>query len=93
MTATAYTNTDPGCTIWTAIGTLCRVGAIAVDPTVIPYGTRMYIVSDDGRYIYGIAVAEDCGKSIKGDRIDLYFDTDDECWTFGIRSCTVYFLG
>lgn len=93
MTATAYTNTDPGCTIWTAIGTLCRVGAIAVDPTVIPYGTRMYIVSDDGRYIYGIAVAEDCGKSIKGDRIDLYFDTDAECWTFGIRSCTVYFLG
>ena len=93
MTATAYTNTDPGCTIWTAIGTLCRVGAIAVDPKVIPYGTRMYIVSDDGRYIYGIAVAEDCGKSIKGDRIDLYFDTDAECWTFGIRSCTVYFLG
>jgi len=93
MVATAYTNTDPGCTIWTAIGTYCRVGAIAVDPKVIPYGTRMYIVSDDGRYIYGIAVAEDCGKSIKGDRIDLYFDTDAECWTFGIRSCTVYFLG
>jgi len=93
MIATAYTNTDPGCTIWTAIGTLCRVGAIAVDPKVIPYGTRMYIVSDDGKYIYGIAVAEDCGKSIKGDRIDLYFDTDPECWTFGIRSCTVYFLG
>ena len=93
MTATAYTNTDPGCTIWTAIGTLCRVGAIAVDPTVIPYGTRMYIVSDDGSYIYGIAIAEDCGKSIKGDRIDLYFDTDAECWTFGVRSCTVYFLG
>lgn len=93
MTATAYTNTDPGCTIWTAIGTLCRVGAIAVDPKVIPYGTRMYIVSDDGRYIYGIAVAEDCGSAIKGNRIDLYFDTDAECWTFGIRSCTVYFLG
>lgn len=93
MVATAYTNTDPGCTIWTAIGTYCRVGAIAVDPKVIPYGTRMYIVSDDGKYIYGIAVAEDCGKSIKGDRIDLYFDTDAECWTFGIRSCTVYFLG
>ena len=93
MKATAYNNQDPGCTIYTAIGTLCRVGAIAVDPTVIPYGTRMYIVSNDGKYIYGIAVAEDCGKSIKGDRIDLYFDTTDECWEFGIRNCTVYFLG
>jgi len=93
MKATANNNQDPGCTIYTAIGTLCRVGAIAVDPTVIPYGTRMYIVSNDGKYIYGIAVAEDCGKSIKGDRIDLYFDTTDECWDFGIRNCTVYFLG
>lgn len=93
MRATAYNNQDPGCTDYTATGTLCRVGAIAVDPSVIPYGTRMYIVSNDGRYVYGIAVAEDCGKSIKGDRIDLYFDTTSECWAFGIRDCTVYFLG
>lgn len=91
--ATAYHNSDPGCTIWTAIGTLCRVGAIAVDPKVIPYGTRMYIVTNDGKYIYGIAVAEDCGSAIKGNRVDLYFDTTDECWEFGIRDCTVYFLG
>ena len=90
---TAYHNTDPGCTIYTAIGTLCRVGAIAVDPKVIPLGTRMYIVSDDGKYIYGIAVAEDTGSAIKGNRIDLYFDSVDECNTFGIRPCTVYFLG
>ena len=93
VTATAYHNSDPGCTIYTAIGTLCRVGAIAVDPTVIPLGTRMYIVSDDGRYIYGVAVAEDTGKSIKGKKIDLYFDSVAECDVFGIRSCTVYFLG
>jgi uncharacterized protein YabE (DUF348 family)/3D (Asp-Asp-Asp) domain-containing protein len=91
--ATAYNNVDPGCTIYTATGTLCRVGAIAVDPKVIPYGTRMYIVSNDGRYVYGIATAEDCGKSIKGNRIDLYFDTVAECNTFGIRNCQVYFLG
>ena len=91
--ATAYNNVDPGCTIYTAIGTLCRVGAIAVDPKVIPYGTRMFIVSDDGKYIYGVAVAEDCGGAIKGNRIDLYFDTVSECNTFGVRNCTVYFLG
>ena len=91
--ATAYHNSDPGCTIWTSTGTLCRVGAIAVDPKVIPYGTRMYIVSNDGKYIYGIAVAEDCGGSIKGKRIDLYYDSVAECNQFGIRDCTVYFLG
>ena len=91
--ATAYHNSDPGCTEWTATGTLCRVGAIAVDPKVIPYGTRMYIVTNDGEYIYGIAVAEDCGGAIKGNRVDLYFDSVDECWTFGIRDCTIYFLG
>ncbi len=91
--ATAYTNTDPGCTIWTATGTICRVGAIAVDPNVIPYGTRMYIVTNDGQYVYGIAVAEDCGGAIRGNRVDLYFNTDAECWAFGVRDCTIYFLG
>ena len=91
--ATAYHNSDPGCTIWTAIGTLCRVGAIAVDPKVIPYGTRMYIVTNDGKYIYGVAVAEDCGSAIKGNRVDLYFDSVPECDEFGIRDCTIYFLG
>ncbi len=90
--ATAYHNTDPGCTIYTAIGTLCRVGAIAVDPKVIPYGTKMFIVTNDGRYIYGEAVAEDCGSAIKGNRVDLYFDTVAECERFGVRDCTIYFL-
>ena len=60
---------------------------------MIPYGTRMYIVSNDGRYVYGIATAEDCGSAIKGNRIDLYFDTVAECDRFGIRNCQVYFLG
>ena len=91
--ATAYHNTDPGCTKWTSTGTLCRVGAIAVDPNVIPYGTRMYIVTNDGYYIYGIAVAEDCGSAIKGNRVDLYYNSVAECNRFGIRDCTIYFLG
>ena len=91
--ATAYNNQDPGCGYNNAIGTPCRVGAIAVDPKVIPYGTRMYIVSNDGRYIYGIATAEDCGSAIKGNRIDLYYDTVAECNAFGVRYCQVYFLG
>ncbi len=78
---------------YTASGTVARVGAIAVDPSFIPLGTRMYIVSNDGQYIYGYAVAEDTGGSIKGNKIDLYFNTSDECWTFGVRDCTVYILG
>lgn len=92
MKATAYTNTDEGCNEWTATGTRARVGAIAVDPRVIPYGTRMFIMSNDGEYIYGIATAEDCGGGIKGNRIDLYFDTTAECFQFGVRGCTVYIL-
>lgn len=91
--ATAYTHTDAGCDTVTATGTTVRIGTVAVDPTVIAYGTRMFIVSNDGCYIYGISVAEDCGGAIKGDRIDLYFPTTQECIQFGFRSCTIYFLG
>lgn len=91
--ATGYTHTDAGCDMITATGTTVRVGTVAVDPTVIPYGTRMFIVSNDGSYIYGISVAEDCGGAIKKDRVDLYFPTTAECFQFGRRNCTIYFLG
>ncbi len=90
--ATAYTAGEPGVDGTTATGTQARVGAIAVDPKVIPYGTKMFIVSEDGKYIYGEATAEDCGGLIKGNRIDLYFDTLRECNAFGVRMCQVYFL-
>ena len=78
----------------TATGTQARVGAIAVDPRYIPYGTRMFIMSKDGEYIYGIATAEDCGSKehIYGTRIDLHYDTRYECRQFGARMCWVYFL-
>ena len=90
--ATAYTKTDAGCDDWTATGTLARYGAIAVDPSVIPYGTRMYIVSTDGQVVYGYATAEDCGGAINGARVDLYYDTTAECYQFGRRDCIIYFL-
>jgi len=78
----------------TATGTQARVGAIAVDPAYIPYGTRMFIMSKDGAYIYGIATAEDCGSKqfIYGTRIDLHYDTEYECRQFGARMCWVYIL-
>ena len=88
--ATAYC--DKGLT---ATGTQARVGAIAVDPRRIPYGTRLFIMSEDGEYIYGVATAEDTGSRdhIVGTRIDLHFDTKRECIQFGARDCLVYFLG
>lgn len=91
--ATAYT--CEGYAGITATGTRAREGEIAVDPEVIPYGTRMFIVSNDGEFVYGIATAEDTGHPdfICGNRVDLYFDTLSECIDFGYRDCTVYFLG
>ena len=91
--ATAYYHGDPGCDMITATGTTVHLGTVAVDPRFIPYGTRMFIVSNDGVYVYGVAVAEDCGGAIKGDRVDLYLPTNEECIQFGKRTCTVYFLG
>ena len=87
--ATAYYNQGT-----TATGTQARPGVIAVDPSVIPFGTRMFIISEDGDYIYGIARAEDAGDSnIIGNRIDMWFPTRWDCIQFGNRSCIVYFLG
>lgn len=91
--ATAYTHTDAGCDLITATGSTVHIGTVAVDPRYIPYGTRMFIVANDGSYVYGISEAEDCGGAIKGDRVDLYFPTYQECIQFGWRNCTIYFLG
>lgn len=91
--ATAYTHTDAGCDMTTSTGTTVHWGTVAVDPRYIPYGTRMFIVSNDGAYVYGIAVAEDCGGDIKGDRMDLYMPTYGQCIQFGRRNCTIYYLG
>ena len=78
----------------TATGTEARSGVAAVDPRFLPFGTRMFIVTNDGAYIYGIARAEDAGDgNIVGDRIDLWFPTREECIQFGIRDITIYILG
>ena len=92
VTATAYTSTDPGCGTRTSTGTTVRWGTVAVDPRYIPYGTKMFIVSNDGYMVYGEAVAEDCGGAIKQNKIDLYMPSYSQCINFGRRTCTVYFL-
>ena len=90
MTATAYTTGHGGVGTRTASGTAVHVGTVAVDKSVIPLGTRMYIAASNGSVIYGLAVAEDTG--VKGNKIDLYYNTYDECIQFGRRTCTVYIL-
>jgi len=89
MTATAYTAGHGGADYYTATGTTVRTGTVAVDKKVIPLGTRMYIVTSDG-IVYGLSVAEDTG--VRGNKVDLYFHSYEECINFGRRSCTVYIL-
>lgn len=92
MTATAYspvTSENGGCGL-TATGTTPRYGVAAVDPNVIPLGSRIYVTSADGSWSYGVASAEDTGGAIKGNRIDLCYDSGAEA--FGRRSCVVYIL-
>jgi 3D (Asp-Asp-Asp) domain-containing protein len=82
MEATAYTWTGQR----TASGTWPAVGTAAVDPEVIPLGTRLWIEG------YGEAVAEDTGGLVKGNIIDLYFPTEDQCWQWGRRQVEVRIL-
>ena len=63
-----------------------------MDPSVFPYGTRFYIYTDDGYMTYGMATASDCGTSIKGYKLDLWFDEYSQACAFGRRNCTVFVL-
>lgn len=78
----------------TATGLTAGPGIVAVDPSVIPLGSRLYIEStDDGKsWTYGYAIAGDTGGAIKGHKIDLCFSTVAECYNFGRRQCKVYIL-
>ena len=86
VSATAYSAYDPGNSHHTASGTLVRKGVIAVDPSFIPLGTRVYIPG------YGEAVAEDIGWGIRGNRIDVAFDTHEEALAFGRRDLELYII-
>lgn len=76
----------------TATGTKAKVGTIAVDPKVIPLGTKVYIEGLNGAKNYGYAVAEDTGGAIKGNIIDLYFNTHNETINWGRQQVNVYIL-
>lgn len=88
MRSTAYTS-DPsenGGYSTTAMGTAIRYGVAAVDPNVIPLGTRLYIEG------YGYARAEDTGGAIKGNKIDLVFGSKSQSNNWGRRTVRVTIL-
>ncbi len=74
----------------TATGRPAKWGVIAVDPNVIPLGTKVYVETPDGKYIYGTAVAADTGGAIKGNIIDICVNTRKEAYAFGRRMVNVY---
>ena len=90
MKGTAYNCDEPGLGTITYSGTTVHWGVVAVDKKVIPLGTKMYIVSNDGYLVYGFAIAEDTG--VRGEHVDLYMESWDDMINFGIRDCTVYIL-
>lgn len=67
-------------------------GVVAVDPSVIPMGTKLYIESLDSYPDYGFAVAGDTGGAIKGNKVDLFMDSRSEALQFGRRKVKVYIL-
>ena len=78
----------------TATGVPAAVGYVAVNPKVIPYGTKLWITSLDGEVVYGYAIAADTGGFAWGGwaDVDLYMDTYNECVQFGKRGVRIYIL-
>ncbi len=100
MRATSYTASfadtgkspgDPGFGI-TATGARVKKGIIAVDPKVIPLGTRVYVEVPGMAADYGYAVAADVGGAVKGNTIDVYLDSTSASNAWGVKKVKVYIL-
>ncbi|AOR24557.1 3D domain-containing protein [Clostridium taeniosporum] len=63
------------------------ISTISVDPSIFPYGSILYIEG------YGYAVAADSGPAIKGNKIDLYFNSEEECNQWGVKDVKIILLG
>lgn len=100
MRATSYTASfadtgknpgDPGFGI-TATGARVKRGIIAVDPSVIPLGTRVYVEVPGVAADYGYAVAADVGSAVKGNKIDVYLESSSLSNAWGVKKVKVYIL-
>lgn len=90
VTSTAYTANCNGCSGYTATGVNLRANpnakVIAVDPRVIPLGTKVYVEG------YGYAVAADTGSAVKGNKIDVFFPSKAEAYRWGRKSVKIRIL-
>lgn len=87
---TAYTSNGGH----TATGARAQYGYVAVNPNIIPYGTKLYICSPNGKTVYGYAIAADTGGGAMSGAIlsDLYYNTQSQCYSFGVRNMRLYVL-
>ncbi|HHW47783.1 MAG TPA: DUF348 domain-containing protein [Clostridiaceae bacterium] len=100
MKSTAYTSSyeDTGKTPdhpyfgMTYTGIKAKKGVVAVDPKVIPLGTRLYIEVPGSAPDYGFAIAADIGSAVKGNKIDLYMEDVKSARSWGVRPVKVYIL-
>ena len=76
----------------TAMGTKAAHGTVAVDPRVISLGSKLYIEGIGSTYDYGYSQDLDTGRSIKGNKIDLYFESNSEALKWGKKKVRVYIL-
>lgn len=86
MTATAYTGGTLTAMGLKPIRDPANLSTIAVDPSVIPLGTKVYIPG------YGYAICSDTGGAIKGNIIDLYLNSEEECLAWGRRTVTLHII-
>ena len=88
---TAYT-AAPGAL--TATGVPVYEGGVAVNPAIIPYGSKLYIEAADGSHVYGYATAIDTGGALMDGSaiVDLFYFSYDDCVSFGRRDVNVYVL-
>ncbi|HWR43872.1 3D domain-containing protein [Sporomusa sp.] len=89
MTATAYGPGPLDNGKWndlTYVGGKVKKGVVAVDPNVISMGSKLWVEG------YGEAIADDQGSAIKGNRVDLAFNTRQEALDYGIKKVKVYVL-
>lgn len=86
MSATAYTGHGLTALGLKPVRDPNGLSTVAVDKNVIPLGSKVYVEG------YGYAIASDTGGAIKGNKIDLYFNTLEECYSFGRRTVTVHVI-
>ena len=84
MSATAYTGHGLTALGLKPVRNPNGLSTVAVDPNVIPLGSKVFVEG------YGYAIASDTGGAIKGNKIDLYFNTVADCYSFGRRTVTVH---